>query len=112
MVYPEVYLAAGWLAWEAVSRRSLALLTLLLVLGGATATNWWLGGIGQTWVPDPVLLTLLLLAVLLPAAVGAWRRSDLRVRAWARGSAFAALALMLVGNAVESFFLDHIFDRM
>jgi uncharacterized membrane protein len=112
MVYPEVYLAAGWLAWEAVSRRSLPLLTLLLVLGGATATNWWLGGIGQAWVPNPVLPTLLMLAVLLPAAVGVWRRSDLRVRAWGRGAAFAALAVMLFGNAVESFFLDHIFGRM
>jgi hypothetical protein len=34
------------------------------------------------------------------------------VRAWARGAAFLALALMLLGNAVESFFLDHIFDLM
>jgi uncharacterized membrane protein len=112
MVYPEIYLAAGWLTWEAVSRRSLALLTLLLALGGATATNWWLGGIGRTWVPNPALLTLLLLAVLLPAAVLLWRGSDGRVRAWARAAAFAALAIMLVGNAVESFYLDHIFARM
>jgi hypothetical protein len=112
MVYPEIYLAAGWLAWEAVSRRSLGLLTLLLALGGATATNWWLGGIGRSWVPNPALLALLLLAVLVPAAVMLWRGSDVRVRAWARAAAFAALAVMLVGNAVESFYLDHIFARM
>jgi len=112
MVYPEIYVAAGWLAWEAVSRRSLGLLTLLLALGGATATNWWLGGIGRTWVPDPLLLTALLLAVLLPAAILLWRRSDLRMRTWARGAASAALAVMLLGNALESFFLDHIFSIM
>src|SRR5262249_53035103 len=33
IIYPELYLAAGYLAWEAVGRRSPALLTLLLVLG-------------------------------------------------------------------------------
>ena len=112
MVYPEVYVAAGWLAWEAVSRRSLALLTLLLALGGATATNWWLGGIGEAWVPNPVLLTALLLAVLLPAAVLLWRRSDTGVKAWARGAAFAALGVMLLGNAVESFYLAQIFSNL
>jgi uncharacterized membrane protein len=112
MVYPEVYLAAGWLTWEAVSRRSLGLLTLLLVLGGATATNWWLGGIGRSWVPNPALLALLLLVVLLPAAVVLWRGTDTRVRTWARAAASVALAVMLLGNAVESFYLDRIFARM
>jgi hypothetical protein len=112
MVYPEIYVAAGWLTWEAVSRRSLGLLTLLLALGGATATNWWLGGIGRTWVPDPVTLAALLAVVLLPAALLRWRPSDSRVQVWARGAAFAALAVMLLGNAVESFYLDHVFQLL
>jgi hypothetical protein len=112
MVYPEIYIAAGWLTWEAVSRRSLGLLTLLLGLGGATATNWWLGGIGRTWVPNPVLLAAILLVVLLPAVLLGWRPSDRRLRAWGRGAAFAALAVMLLGNAVESFYLDHIYLLM
>jgi hypothetical protein len=112
MVYPEIYVAAGWLTWEAVSRRSLGLLTLLLALGGATATNWWLGGIGRTWVPDPVTLAALLAVVLLPAALLRWRASDSRVQVWARGAAFAALAVMLLGNAVESFYLDHVFQLL
>jgi 4-amino-4-deoxy-L-arabinose transferase-like glycosyltransferase len=112
MVYPEIYVAAGWLAWRAVSQRSLGLLTLLLALGGATATNWWLGGIGRAWVPDPLLLVALLVVVLLPAALLLWRPSDSRVRTWARGSAFAALAVMLLGNAVESFFLADVFRLM
>lgn len=112
MIYPEVYLAAGWLAWVAVARRSLALLTILLVLGGATATNWWLGGIGRSWVPNPVLLVLLMLAVLAPAALGIWRRSDPAVRTWGLAAGSAALTIFVLGNVVESFYLAEIFDRL
>src|SRR5256885_2902646 len=74
IVYPELYLAAGWLVWEAISRRSPALLTLLLALGGAPATNWWLGGTGAAWVPNPLLPALLVAAVLVPAGLLLWRR--------------------------------------
>jgi hypothetical protein len=112
IVYPEIYLAAGWLTWVAVRRPSLALLTLLLTLGGATATNWWLGGLGQWWVPNPVVLTLLLLSVLAPAALAMWRRRQPQLLTWARAVAVGALAVMLLGNAVESFYLDRIFERM
>jgi 4-amino-4-deoxy-L-arabinose transferase-like glycosyltransferase len=112
IIYPELYLAAGWLAWEAVSRRSLGLLTLLLVLGGATATNWWLGGPAATWVPNPLLLCLLIAAVLGPALLLLWRRHELtyqRVAAWTAG---AALTLIVLGNMVESLRLDRIFYRL
>lgn len=112
IIYPSIYLAAGWLAWEAVRRRSPALLTLLLTLGGATATNWWLGGPDQAWVPHPVLLVIMLLAVLAPAAVAAWRRDRPGLRQFALGVAATALALLLIGNTVESFSVDRIFTRM
>jgi hypothetical protein len=112
IVYPQVYLAAGWLAWEAVSRRSLGLLTLLLVLGGATATNWWLGGPDATWVPNPIVLCLLIAAVLAPALLLMWQRHEPRYRRLAAWMGGAALALMVVGNAVESFRLDAIFAHL
>lgn len=112
IIYPEIYLAAGWLAWDAVSRRSLGLLTLLLVLGGATATNWWLGGPDGAWVPNPVLLSLLLVAVLGPAVLALRRRGELLYQRLALGAAIAALALIVVGNSVESFWLDRIFWRL
>jgi hypothetical protein len=112
IIYPELYLAAGWLAWEAVRRRSLALLTLLLVLGGATATNWWLGGPDLGWVPNPLLLAVLVAAVLFPAALVLWRAHEPRPRQIAVGVAGAALALIVVGNIVESWRLDLIFVHM
>jgi 4-amino-4-deoxy-L-arabinose transferase-like glycosyltransferase len=112
IIYPELYLAAGWLAWEAVRRRSLALLTLVVALGGATATNWWLGGMEAAWVPDPVLLCVLIAAVLAPAVVLLWRRDDTHVQRVGTAIAAAALALMVLGNAVESLRLDAIFFRL
>ena len=112
IIYPEIYVSAGWLAWIAASLGSLALLTLLLTAGGATATNWWLGGIRAAWVPDPILLVFLILAVLAPAALALWRRQDRDLRTWARAAALGALAFMLFGNAVESFYLARIFTIM
>lgn len=112
IVYPEVYLAAGWVVAYAVRRQSLGLLTLTLVLGGATATNWWLGGPAATWVPNPVLLTLLIAVVVGPAALLAYRRNRPLLRQWATGVAAAALGLILLGNAIESLWLDQIFVRL
>ncbi len=111
-IYPELYLATGWLVYEAVRRRSLVLLTLVLALGGATATNWWLGGQTQAWVPNPLGLALMMAAVLVPSVLSMWRPADPVYRWLARGAAAVALAGMLVGNAVESAWLDRIFTRM
>ena len=111
-VYPELYLATGWLVLEAVRRRSLVLLTVLLALGGATATNWWLGGPDEAWVPEPVGLSVLIAIVLAPALLSMWRPADPLYRWWARGAAAAAVVVMLVGNTVESAWLDRVFGRL
>ena len=110
IVYPLVYLAAGHLAWEAITRRSLVLLTLLLVLGGTTATNWWLGGPNAGWVPNPIVLVVLFGAALVPAALTMWRPNP----TWERiGTAVAAamVAFMLLGNTIESLRLETFFWR-
>jgi len=112
IIYPEVYLGAGWVAALAVRRQSLGLLGLTLVLGGATATNWWLGGPVTAWVPSPLVLSLLMLVVLGPTAVLAYRRNRPLLRRWAVGVTSAALLLMLLGNLVESVWLDRIFIRL
>ncbi|HYW26680.1 MAG TPA: glycosyltransferase family 39 protein [Terriglobales bacterium] len=112
IVYPELYLAAGWLAWEAVRRRSLPLLTILLALGGATATNWWLGGADSAWVPNPLLLCVLIGAVLLPAVLVLWRPDDRRTWRIAGWTSGAAVAVMALGGTIESLQLDRFFFRM
>jgi hypothetical protein len=112
MIYPEVYLAAGALVWAAVRRPSLALLTIVLALGGATATNWWLGGLGNSWAPNPVLLVALVLIVLAPAVWAAWHRADARARSVAVVVGQVTLGALLLGNAIESYFLEFVFSRM
>lgn len=112
IVYPELYLAAGWLAWEAISRRSLGLATLLLALGGATATNWWLAGPTGGWVPNPLLLIVLAAVVLGPLVLAHSRRGDPAYRWAAMSSVGAALAFFIVGNTVESLELGRIYFGM
>jgi 4-amino-4-deoxy-L-arabinose transferase-like glycosyltransferase len=109
IVYPELYLAAGILAWTALRRSSLGLLTLLLVLGGATATNWWFAGPTGGWVPNPILLVVLLVLTLGPAALTRW---GARWRTLARWVGGVAMSVLLVGNATESWILSMIFTRM
>lgn len=111
-VFPEIYLVGGWLAWEAVRRRSLPLLALLMVLGGATAANWWVGGLERSWVPDPLLLSVLFLLVLVPAALAQHWPDSPGLRRWTLGAGTALLFACLLGNAVESFFVDRIFTRL
>jgi uncharacterized membrane protein len=111
-VYPVLYLAAGWLVWEAVRRRSLVLLTLLLALGGATATDWWLGGPSRDWIPQPIGLAMMVAVVLAPAVLSLWRPADPFYRRLARGAAAVAVAGMLVGNTVESLWLSGIVGRL
>ena len=112
IIYPEIYLGAGCVIAYALRRQSVGLLLLTLVLGGATATNWWLGGPAAAWVPNPLLLALLIAIVVGPAVLLAYRRNRVVVRQWATAMAGAALVLILLGNVVESLWLDQIFVRM
>lgn len=112
IIYPEVYLGAGYLAWVAVRRASIAGLTVLLALGGATATNWWLGGLDANWVPDPALLVVLAVAVVGPAVIAAWRRELPSLQQFAVWVGGVALAFFALGNTVESLILDRILTRM
>ena len=112
IVYPEVYLAAGYLIWSALAAPTLSRLTVLLVLGGAAATNWWLGAGGRAWAPNPVLLAGLLGLVVVPAGVAAWRARDQHLQAAARWVATAAFLLLLAGNIAESMRLDELLFKL
>lgn len=112
IVYPQLYLAAGYLVWAGLAAPSLSRLTMLLVLGGAAATNWWLGSGGRSWVPSPVLLAALMGAVVVPAAVSAWRAGDRRILAGARAIAVTGFLLLLAGNVAESLRLDELLFRL
>jgi 4-amino-4-deoxy-L-arabinose transferase-like glycosyltransferase len=95
-VYPEIYLAAGFIAWRAISQPDAPSLALLLALGGATATSLWLG---LPWNPPAWLLLPILAVLVLPAALR---------RPWppARWLAAGAFALLLLGMVVEALNLD------
>ncbi|MGH7866272.1 MAG: glycosyltransferase family 39 protein [Candidatus Dormibacteraceae bacterium] len=112
IIYPEVYLAAGYLIWEFVSRYSSVGWLLLLTLGGATATNWWLGGADHLWIPNPLLLVVIIAIVVLPPLWVKLSPDDLRAKAAAKWVAIASLAFLALGNLVESWNLAHTFFYM
>jgi len=95
-VYPEIYLAAGFVAWRAISRVDVPGLALTLALGGATATSL---AFGTPWNPPAGLLLLVLSALLLPAAVPRWRAA-------ARLPAAVASGVLLVAMVAEALNLD------
>jgi len=95
-VYPEIYLAAGFIAWRAITQPDVAGLTLMLALGGATATSLWLG---SPWNPPAWVLAGVLGVLLIPPAVP-------RLRPAGRWLAATAFALLLFGMLVEALDLN------
>jgi Dolichyl-phosphate-mannose-protein mannosyltransferase len=111
ILMPQVMLAAGALAWRAIAAPSPARLAAVLALGGATATNWWLAGAGGEWVVDPILGSILLGLVLVPAAITTAPRFA-SYRPVAQGLAAGALVLLAIGNVVETLELPVLFGRL
>lgn len=111
IVLPFAYLAAGSLAWRAFVEPSPARLLAVLLLGGAMATNYWLGDPGGTWVPNPLLLVGVLALVVAPAALVAVPRLAL-LRPWARAAAALALVFIVIGNVLTSLSLADVYQRL
>ena len=110
-VIPFVYLAAGNLAWRAYVEPSPARLLAVLLLGGAMATEYWLGTPGSNWIPHPALLVAILVLVVAPAALLAVPRLA-PLRGYARTIVGSALVFILVGNILTSLTLADVFARM
>jgi hypothetical protein len=111
IVLPFAYLAAGSLAWRAFVEPSPARLLAVLVLGGAMATNYWLGDSSGSWIPDPLLLVGILALAVVPAALLAVPRLA-PLRPWARGLAGVALGFVVLGNVVTALGLADIYQRL
>jgi hypothetical protein len=111
IVLPFAYMAAGNLAWRAFVEPAPARLLAVLVLGGAMATEYWLGTPGSNWIPHPALLVAVLAVVIVPAALMAVPRlAPLRV--YARAIAGLVLGFVVIGNVITSLRLADFFTRM
>ena len=110
-VIPFAYLAAGSLAWRAFVEPSPARLLAVLLLGGAMATEYWLGAGGSNWIPPPALLVAILAVVVAPAALLAVPALA-PLRGYARALVGLALGFVLVGNILTSLSLTDIFSRL
>jgi dolichyl-phosphate-mannose-protein mannosyltransferase len=110
-VIPFAYLAAGNLAWRAFVEPSPARLLAVLLLGGAMATEYWLGSPGSNWIPHPALLVAVLAVVVAPAALLAVPRLT-PLRGYARSIVGLALGFVLLGNILTSLSLADIFSRL
>jgi 4-amino-4-deoxy-L-arabinose transferase-like glycosyltransferase len=105
-IYPLVYLAAGYLAWRALAAANPAVVTLVLITGGAAAASSWLGGPQALGIASATLAGVLLAAVI--GLVSLWRREPDRARAVTA----VALACVIVGNIVVSAQLDRLYLRI
>jgi len=109
VLYPVLYAAAALLAWEAVKRPSLPALLLVVILAGATATEFVLG---RQWKPDPYLLAAAIGLVVLPAAISYWLPASKPWRQAAQVSAAVALLAILSAGAATSWILGDVYRQL
>ena len=110
VLYPLIYLAAGYVCWEVLRRPSLPGLLLVIVLGGAGATELAVGN--TPWQPDAFLLAAVVGLLVLPSGVVLWRRdSEFWVPAARMGTALS-LALIVLAGAVTSLNLANVYHLL
>jgi 4-amino-4-deoxy-L-arabinose transferase-like glycosyltransferase len=102
-IYPLVYLAAGYLVWRAIAAPNPALVTLVLITGGAAAASSWLGGPHALGIASATVAGAILALVI--ALVAVWSRRVDRARAIVG----VALACVIIGNIVVSAQLDRLY---
>ncbi len=108
-IVPELYLAAGALVWEVLRGPSAALLALVMVTGGATATNFWLG---TPWAPGTLVLIAIFVVALTPSAIAALRPASSRWNFAARVIAALVVVALMYGNLNQSYRIENIFNRL
>ena len=108
-VYPLVYLAAGYVCWEALKGEVLPLLATL-ALGGAAAASFGLAaGTTHEWAPSALFVSAILGMITLPSVVAAVRSDIPMLRNFARAVTGAAVCAILVLNLIESLRLAEIY---
>jgi hypothetical protein len=109
VLYPLVYLAAGFVCWEVIRRPSAAGLLLIMVLVGAGAAEVVLG---RQWQPDAFLLGVVVAVLLLPSALMLWRKESEFWRATAQLAAATSIALIVIASLVTSLSLGWVYHLL
>jgi uncharacterized membrane protein len=109
VLYPIIYAAAGYLAWQSIKRPSLPGVLILLILGGATATVMIAGDL---WLPNPYVLAGVIGAALLPVAISLWQRESLHWLRAAQATTGALLMVVVFCSVVESWNLANIYTQI
>ena len=109
VLYPLVYLAAGFVFWEVIRRPSLPGLLLIMVFVGAGATEMVFG---QQWHPDAFLLVFVVALLLMPSALTLWRKDSEFWRAAAGVTTAVSLALIVLASLVTSINLGQVYPML
>jgi 4-amino-4-deoxy-L-arabinose transferase-like glycosyltransferase len=107
-VYPLVYVAAGYVCWEAIKGEALPLLAVL-ALGGAAAASFGLSTTTHEWAPSALVVSIILGVIMLPSIATAVRSDVPRLRQVAQVVAGATLCGILLLNVLESLRLADIY---
>jgi uncharacterized membrane protein len=109
VLYPIIYIVAGYLVWSSVKRPSIPGLLLIVVLGGATA---FVMITGKLFTPNAYILAAVVTAGVLPAAIMLWRRQSLQWPRVAQAAAAAMILAVLAASAVESWNLAQVYRQI
>jgi uncharacterized membrane protein len=109
VLYPIIYLAAGYLTWASIKRPSVPGMLLVVVLGGATAVVMITG---KLFTPSPYAIAVVVAAGLLPAALSSWRRESARWLLAAQLSLGGLVAVIVITSVIESWNLATIYTQI
>jgi 4-amino-4-deoxy-L-arabinose transferase-like glycosyltransferase len=108
-VYPLVYVAAGYVCWQAIKGEALPLLAML-ALGGAAAASFGLSArTTDEWAPSALVESLILGVLMLPSIAAAVRSDLPRLRSVAQAAAITTVCVILVLNIIETLRLADIY---
>jgi uncharacterized membrane protein len=109
VLYPILYMVAGYMLWQSVKRPSVPGILFIVVLGGGTAFAMVTG---KLFTPNAYVLAAVVAVGVVPAAVMLWRRDSELWPRLAQTAAATLVSAVLLASALESWNLAQIYRHL
>jgi 4-amino-4-deoxy-L-arabinose transferase-like glycosyltransferase len=109
-LYPFIYLLAGILVWRSIESASVPGVALTIAVAGGVATNG-LGADHGAWSPPAFVVAALLLVILVPCVLAAWKPQG-RMLLVGQIAAAAGIVAVVGANLAQTIMLSDLFRSL